>query len=221
MHLFSHPFLQTSQITLNVHVASGWASNLAQEACLGYGVVGDPPTRVTAWGRFSPPAPERAPSGSSRPRNPDAERRRGHLAHISPTGERRGAGVEGGQHRTALGVIATRATAGSRSTTCPKGGWKPAQNGGAARLDRRERNCRRTPTGPPEPVSGPSEPETGPRRAPGREWAGPLSRKCLRSWPGARPRGLGGLAALRGGGTEPGSRPRSRVSVRLGEGGTL
>lgn len=72
-----------------------------------------------------------------------------------------------------------------------------------------------------QPVSGPSEPETGPRRAPGREWAGPLSRKCLWSWPGARPRGLRGLAALRGGGTEPGSRPRSLVSVRLREGGTL
>lgn len=54
MHLFSHPFLQTSQIILNFRVASGWASNLAQEARLGYGVVGDPPTRVTAWGRFSP-----------------------------------------------------------------------------------------------------------------------------------------------------------------------
>lgn len=198
-------------------MASKWARNLAREACLGNGVVGDPSIRVADWGRFSP-LQRLAPSRSSRPRNPDAGGRRGRLVPTSPTLRGEGPGP-----KATLRTARSHRDSGHRAKpqyhvpeervqTCTK--WRsstPGQEGG--QLPASSRRTLRA-------VSGSSEPETGPRRAPGREWAGQPSRKCLRSRPGARPRGLRCSASEGGGGRGPRTRPPCPVSGRLGEGGT-
>lgn len=180
----------------------------------------DRPTRATAWGPMSSPSPERALSGSSRPRNPEAGVAEAKLPTFCPLGEgegrepREGSAahrLESSRFRPPRRATEPRARRGAWVETCTKW-WSSTPGPEGAQLPAGSRRTLR-------PVSVLSEPEMGANRAPGQEWAGLLSRKCLRSWPGGRSRGFGRSLGVPGGGREPGSWPRCGVSVRSREGG--